>query len=121
MWQAGRVIYASRLGRPIFLALVLAFAAAALLWSIGQPVPGVAVGAVFALLLGAIALGNFYAPSGIFGRPLLRGSPSLPLLALTFDDGPDPASTPAVLAALRRHGAHATFFVIGERAARHPE
>lgn len=121
MWQAGCVIYASRLGRPIFLALVLALVAAASLWSLGQPVPGWALAGLFALLLGAVVLGNFYAPSGIFGRPLLRGSPSLPLVALTFDDGPEPASTPAVLAALRRHGARATFFVIGERAQRHPE
>ena len=44
-----------------------------------------------------------------------------PLVALSFDDGPDPENTPKVLAILARHGAHATFFVIGERASRHPE
>jgi len=44
-----------------------------------------------------------------------------PLVALSFDDGPDPQNTPKVLAILAQHGAHATFFVIGERAARHPE
>ena len=42
-------------------------------------------------------------------------------IALTFDDGPDPASTPAVLEALARHGMKATFFMVGARAARHPE
>lgn len=42
-------------------------------------------------------------------------------LALTFDDGPDPQSTPQVLDALARLGMKATFFVIGARAARHPE
>jgi peptidoglycan/xylan/chitin deacetylase (PgdA/CDA1 family) len=41
-------------------------------------------------------------------------------VALTFDDGPDPEVTPQVLAILARHGARATFFCIGERAARHP-
>lgn len=41
--------------------------------------------------------------------------------ALTFDDGPDPETTPAVLALLARHGAKATFFLIGQRVARHPE
>ncbi|WP_343051355.1 polysaccharide deacetylase family protein [Pseudaquabacterium terrae] len=41
-------------------------------------------------------------------------------VALTIDDGPDPAVTPAVLDLLDRHGARATFFVIAERAARHP-
>ena len=37
------------------------------------------------------------------------------VLALTFDDGPDPASTPLILAELRRHDARATFFVISEK------
>jgi peptidoglycan/xylan/chitin deacetylase (PgdA/CDA1 family) len=40
---------------------------------------------------------------------------------LTIDDGPDPSSTPRVLDLLRKHGARATFFVIGEQVARHPE
>ena len=40
---------------------------------------------------------------------------------LTFDDGPHPVHTPEVLEVLRRHGAHATFFQIGEEVARYPE
>ena len=40
-------------------------------------------------------------------------------MALTFDDGPDPDSTPAVLDALERAGASATFFVMGEQLGRH--
>lgn len=43
-----------------------------------------------------------------------------PLIALTLDDGPDPAATPAILAELRRHGARATFFLIADRAREHP-
>ena len=43
------------------------------------------------------------------------------LLALTFDDGPDPDWTPRLLDLLARHGAKATFFMVGSRAARHPE
>ncbi|MEJ1972361.1 MAG: polysaccharide deacetylase family protein [Lacunisphaera sp.] len=39
---------------------------------------------------------------------------------LTIDDGPDPDDTPRILALLAEHGARATFFVIGEKAARHP-
>lgn len=41
-------------------------------------------------------------------------------VALTFDDGPDPEFTPAVLDALARHSVRATFFLIGERARLHP-
>lgn len=44
-----------------------------------------------------------------------------PLLALTLDDGPDPLGTPALLDVLARHGATATFFVLGERAVAHPQ
>lgn len=42
-------------------------------------------------------------------------------IALTLDDGPDPAVTPQVLALLQQHGVRATFFCIAERAAQHPE
>jgi peptidoglycan/xylan/chitin deacetylase (PgdA/CDA1 family) len=38
-----------------------------------------------------------------------------PVVALTLDDGLDPASTPLILSELRRHGARATFFLIAER------
>ncbi|MGI9627302.1 MAG: polysaccharide deacetylase family protein [Longimicrobiales bacterium] len=44
---------------------------------------------------------------------------SEPLVALTFDDGPDPEFTPALLEILARHGAKATFFMVGERANTH--
>ena len=42
-------------------------------------------------------------------------------VALTFDDGPDPRLTQAVLDLLDRRGAKASFFCIGRRAAAHPE
>ncbi len=42
-----------------------------------------------------------------------------PSVSLTFDDGPHPDITPAVLEILARHGARATFFVLTEPAARH--
>jgi cellulose synthase/poly-beta-1,6-N-acetylglucosamine synthase-like glycosyltransferase/peptidoglycan/xylan/chitin deacetylase (PgdA/CDA1 family)/spore germination protein YaaH len=38
------------------------------------------------------------------------------LLCLTFDDGPDPAYTPAILDILKSRGVHATFFIIGANA-----
>lgn len=42
-------------------------------------------------------------------------------VALTFDDGPDPHSTPVILALLQKHKLQACFFVIGKKAAAHPE
>jgi peptidoglycan-N-acetylglucosamine deacetylase len=42
-------------------------------------------------------------------------------VALTFDDGPDPDATPAVLDALAAAGAQATFFLVGEQLVLHHE
>ncbi|GAA3984835.1 glycosyltransferase [Actinomadura viridis] len=46
--------------------------------------------------------------------------PANKTIALTFDDGPDPRWTPRLLETLRKHGAQATFFVVGARVAEHP-
>jgi peptidoglycan/xylan/chitin deacetylase (PgdA/CDA1 family) len=43
------------------------------------------------------------------------------MVALTFDDGPDPRGTPAVLDGLAREGVRATFFVLGRHAERWPD
>jgi peptidoglycan/xylan/chitin deacetylase (PgdA/CDA1 family) len=48
---------------------------------------------------------------------LYRVSTRAPLLALTIDDGPDPSTTPLILAELHRQSARATFFLITERVA----
>jgi peptidoglycan/xylan/chitin deacetylase (PgdA/CDA1 family) len=43
------------------------------------------------------------------------------VLYLTFDDGPNPDHTPALLDLLKQHGAKATFFLIGREAERYPQ
>ncbi|MFA6414088.1 MAG: polysaccharide deacetylase family protein [Syntrophales bacterium] len=45
-----------------------------------------------------------------------RGRTGRSAVALTFDDGPDPATTPVLLQLLGRHGVRGAFFVTGERA-----
>lgn len=50
------------------------------------------------------------------GRRVARVDVPGPYVALTFDDGPSPSNTPKILDILKRHGAHATFFVAGENA-----
>ncbi len=55
------------------------------------------------------------------GTFLMNGSRDQKKVALTFDDVPDPRVTPAVLDVLARYKICATFFVVGERAAKHPE
>ncbi|GAB3611720.1 bifunctional polysaccharide deacetylase/glycosyltransferase family 2 protein [Humibacter ginsengisoli] len=55
------------------------------------------------------------------GDHVRTASPPRNSIALTFDDGPDPTWTPKILAALRAHHAHATFFVVGSAALQHPD
>jgi peptidoglycan-N-acetylglucosamine deacetylase len=52
--------------------------------------------------------------------PGLAGEGRAGGVALTFDDGPDPAGTPAVLETLAALGWHATFFMLGSQVRRHP-
>jgi peptidoglycan/xylan/chitin deacetylase (PgdA/CDA1 family) len=54
-------------------------------------------------------------------RLVYRVKTDRPLVALSFDDGPHPTFTPQVLEILKEQGAKATFFLIGERAHRHPD
>lgn len=43
------------------------------------------------------------------------------VVALTFDDGPDPIYTPQVLKILNKYKAKATFFLVGEAAKKYPD
>lgn len=52
--------------------------------------------------------------------PRLAGAGRPDHVALTFDDGPDPRSTPRFLDTLDELGVRATFFVLGESVLRHP-
>jgi peptidoglycan/xylan/chitin deacetylase (PgdA/CDA1 family)/protein-L-isoaspartate O-methyltransferase len=68
----------------------------------------------------ACAIAPFLPRIGFFLPIIGRGKPGEKGVALTFDDGPDPEVTPLLLDLLDRHSVSATFFVTGERAARHP-
>ena len=79
-----------------------------------------------ALATGAVA----YLPAATALRPVRRllgpvladefqGRGRAGHVALTYDDGPDPRSTPLFLELLARHGVHATFFLLGEHVGGH--
>jgi peptidoglycan/xylan/chitin deacetylase (PgdA/CDA1 family) len=57
----------------------------------------------------------------IFGQAVFSVRTSSPVLALTFDDGPDPRYTPAILAVLARYDVKATFFMVGSAIEQHPQ
>lgn len=59
--------------------------------------------------------------SQILGPTLVRGPADGGRIALTFDDGPAPASTERILDILRDYQVPATFFVCGKNVDQHPE
>jgi len=93
----------------------------AMIWTLP---PGWAAVAVLALALATIGFFTYAIahPASQFLVPVVSRLPAgQPVVALTFDDGPDPVFTPQILDVLGAHHARATFFVVGERAQRHPE
>ncbi len=99
--------------------LVIGWAGVAAVFGAG--VPWVVLPAA-AVLLALVILGASLNPRWrLFGPALSRVDGADGVVALTFDDGPDPHSTPAVLDALDAAGAKGTFFVVGSRVAAAPE
>lgn len=87
----------------------------------------IAVGAgptAAALLAGGYAYASMWPASQIFGSTLIAAPDSDPhthTVALTYDDGPSPRNTPALLDALAEQNVQATFFLIGEHVRKHPD
>lgn len=77
-------------------------------------------GVVTVTLLVVIGLGVFIPQLQLFGPYVCVGQSGKRQVALTFDDGPDPRSTPALLELLRIAQVPAAFFCIGRQVAAHP-
>ena len=80
----------------------------------------VAVATIWAIYVPIFAFGMASGQMQFFCPSVCRGSVGRMRVALTFDDGPDPASTPALLDLLERENIAATFFCIGKNVAAHP-
>jgi peptidoglycan/xylan/chitin deacetylase (PgdA/CDA1 family) len=85
------------------------------------PVPPLVAWAAFAAYLVIAVIGVLVPQLEMFGDVVSRGSPDIRAVALTFDDGPSPLTTPRVLETLAAAGAKATFFVLGAKAEAHPD
>jgi peptidoglycan/xylan/chitin deacetylase (PgdA/CDA1 family) len=77
-------------------------------------------GAAVSGLLGVMGLGVAIPQLRLFGNFVCRGSSSKKCVALTFDDGPDPRSTPQLLELLRGEKIPAAFFCIGKKVEAQP-
>lgn len=63
----------------------------------------------------------FFPRCGFYLPVISKGTSGNKAVAITFDDGPDPLTTPLLLNLLEKYQINATFFITGEKAARHPE
>ena len=80
---------------------------------------GLGAAAALGLAAGGFAYAARWPASRIFGDALI--APRQPgELALTFDDGPNPAWTPRLLDVLAGHGVRVTFFILGSHAQAEP-
>lgn len=94
-----------------------AFLAAVLLLGVDPRLAAIPL-LVFILL----CAGAPFIPASSFFLPVIsRGASRRKAVALTFDDGPDPMTTPELLLLLKKRRVKGTFFVNGRRAARYPE
>lgn len=80
-----------------------------------------AIASAAAVSAGALAWGALERNSPLFGRVQRRLDDDGNVVALTFDDGPNPEATRAILDTLGAEGVPATFFVLGRHADRWPD
>jgi peptidoglycan-N-acetylglucosamine deacetylase len=76
---------------------------------------------IIVILLLIIGLGVAIPQLRLFGNFICSGNKSKKQIALTFDDGPDPRSTPQLLDLLRDEKISAAFFCIGKHVEKNPE
>jgi peptidoglycan-N-acetylglucosamine deacetylase len=108
-------------GRALLLVATAAALAMTLRSLMGSPVPLWLSLTSLVAYAGIITWGVLNPSLEMFADVVWRGPDGARGVALTFDDGPHPRFTRSVLDALDAAGARATFFVIGEKGACHPE
>jgi peptidoglycan/xylan/chitin deacetylase (PgdA/CDA1 family) len=108
----------TRFAATTILAIFIASAACILLPSHERDLTVLAVWMVY---LPIFVCGIVFIRMNFFCRAVCRGPAGKMQVALTFDDGPDPDATPALLELLHREKIAATFFCIGKNVAAHPE
>jgi len=80
------------------------------------------MGSIITIIVGlaiATLLWLFFRPP--FGKNIVRLNTDQRIVALTYDDGPNPPYTDRLLDVLAKHDVKATFFLIGNRIEKHPE
>jgi peptidoglycan/xylan/chitin deacetylase (PgdA/CDA1 family) len=106
-------------GRSLFLVSTLVLVATAAVLAVlgARGLVLIALGGYAVVLLAGVMIPQL----AMFAPVILRLDSTHQEIALTFDDGPRPASTREVLATLARFDARATFFVLGEKVRAAPD
>jgi peptidoglycan-N-acetylglucosamine deacetylase len=89
--------------------------------SLASPIRWFVLGLLLTGYLVIFTLGVSVLKLNFFVKATCRGDSTAMRVALTFDDGPDPAATPILLEVLRRHEIKAAFFPIGTKVRDYPE
>jgi len=89
--------------------------------SLASPIRWFVLGLLLTAYLILFIIGVSVLKLNFFVSATCRGDPTAKRVALTFDDGPDPAATPGLLEVLRRHRIKAAFFPIGRKIRDDPE
>lgn len=111
----------SRCLRAAYLRLVASLVPLAVVgWLVWQG-HAVAAGLVFLVTMATMMTGMLMPRCSLFGPMIKRLPAGSGNVLLTVDDGPHPEHTPAFLDLFDRHGIKAVFFLVGDRAAQHPE
>ena len=110
---------------PVARLLLWLLSVSALVWcalSWHQPFPRpLELSLAFSGLFLYATLGVLWPHCGMYGEARARGRAGSNSVALTFDDGPHPVTTRAVLEILRAYDVRATFFVLGHKVEAHPD
>jgi peptidoglycan/xylan/chitin deacetylase (PgdA/CDA1 family) len=107
--------------RAVLYAATLAVFVMAGLAVYAKPPPLAVAGLATLAYVGWVLAGVLVIRLRMFADAVVRGPGGARGFALTFDDGPDPVTTPRVLDALDAAKAQGTFFVIARKAEEHPE
>ncbi len=107
--------------RVVLLAWSTALATLAMLVAVRGGLGPQRVLALSAAWCAVATVGVFFPGLAMYGPIVSRGPVGRRSLALTFDDGPHPETTRRILAVLAPTRHRATFFVLGEKARRHPD
>ncbi len=107
--------------RALFYALTAIAIGVSLRAAMGEPPSLAFVIAFSAAYVAMIMCGVLILRWRVFVDAMIRGPRGAKGVVLTFDDGPDPETTPLALDALDAAGVKATFFLIGKKAEKHPD